>query len=262
MKIKRFLTVSFLLALVVLSSCSKNDKKNTAHVQIALTDSPDPSVKEVWIDVQQVEIIASDSSKPILLSAAHPGVYNLLELTNGKDTLLADASIPAGKISQIRLILGDNNYIVTQDGVKLALKTPSGQTSGLKVQIHETVSGGIDYKLTLDFDVARSIVFAGNSGNILLKPVLRIISFAPSGGNIAGVVSPASFPTFVIALNGTDTVASTATNGFGNYLMKDIAAGNYTLLFVPGDSTYAPATVSTAVTLGKLTTVDTVFLHH
>ncbi|HZK63329.1 MAG TPA: DUF4382 domain-containing protein [Puia sp.] len=110
------------------------------------------------MDIQKIQIImgdSSDSSNPVELNGAHPGLYNLFDLTNGKDTLLADATIPSGTISQIRLILGDNNYIVTDNGEKISLKTPSGQESGLKVQVHQEVTGGILYRLTLDFDAGR-----------------------------------------------------------------------------------------------------------
>jgi hypothetical protein len=262
------LILGFLFGVIVsLSSCSKNQKSSngntTSRLQIGLTDSPDPSVKEVWVDVVQIEIIMGDSINPLILNGSHPGIYNLLALTNGKDTLLADATIPAGTISQIRLVLGDNNYIVTTTGEKIALKTPSAQESGLKVQIHQDVAGGILYRLTLDFDVARSIVFAGNSGQVLLKPVLRILSFLPSGGDIKGVVVPDSVGTFVFAIQGTDTVASTSTDiTNGDFLIKDIPAGNYTVSFVPSDTTYRSVLVNSSVSLGQITILDTVELQH
>ena len=245
------------------SSCTKNQKNSetTARLQIGLTDSPDPSVKEVWVDIQQIEIIMGDESKPLILNGSHPGVFNLLDLTNGKDTLLADATIPPGNISQIRLILGDNNYIITEAGDKIALKTPSAQQSGLKVQVHQEVAGGILYRITLDFDAARSINFAGNSGNVLLKPVLRILSFLPSGGNIKGVVVPFTFRTDVYAIQGTDTIASTSTDlTNGGFLIKDIPAGNYAVSFVPSDTTYKSVLVNSSVTLGQVTLLDTVKL--
>ena len=244
-------------------SCSKNSKNSDqAHLQVRLIDNPNPTVKEVWVDIQQVEVIVGDSS-PVLLGGVHPGLYNLLDLTNGKDTSLADASIPAGKISQVRLILGDNNYLVTFGGDKVSLKTPSAQQSGLKVQIHQDVSGGVLYRLTLDFDVARSIVFAGNSSNVILKPVLRIISFAPSGGDLRGVVAPGSFPTAVIAVKGTDTITTTfSVVPGGNYFIKDVPAGSYTLSFIPADTTYKTMQANASVVLGQITTVDTVKLHH
>jgi hypothetical protein len=247
-------------------SCSKSDKSsdtNGGRLQVALTDAPDPSVKEVWVDIQQIEILMSDTSHPLILSGTHPGLYNLLDFSDGKDTLLADATIPPGTISQIRLILGDNNFIITKDGTKIPLKTPSGQESGLKVQVHQEISGGILYRLTLDFDAGRSIVKAGNSGNYLLKPVLRIISLIPSGGDIFGVVVPDSAKTFVFAIQGLDTIASTSTDTTsGKFLFKDIPAGNYSLFFLPTDTTLKQTAVNTVVVLGQITNVDTVRLQH
>jgi len=159
--------------------------------------------------------------------------------------------------------LGDNNYIVTSLGEKISLKTPSAQQSGLKVQIHQDLTGGLLYRLTLDFDVARSIVVAGNSGNIILKPVLRVISFVPSGGDLRGVVVPGSVRTAVIALNGIDTVATTFTNvPDGNYFIKDIPAGNYTLSYIPSDTTYKTTQKTASVVLGQITVADTVKLSH
>lgn len=265
MKRNQLIVAFAVLSLFIFSSCSKNQKSDGSSVrlQVALTDSPDPSVKEVWVDIRQIEILMNDTTHPLILDGSHPGLYNLLDLTSGKDTLLADATIPAGKISQIRLILGDNNFLVTLAGDKMALKTPSAQQSGLKVQIHQEVLGGILYRLTLDFDAARSIVFAGNSGQVLLKPVLRILSFQPSGGDIKGVVVPDSVLTFVYAIQGPDTIASTSTNVTnGNFLIKDVPAGNYSVSFVPSDTTYKSTFTNASVSLGQTTLLDTVRLQH
>jgi hypothetical protein len=251
--------------LLIFLSCSKNQKSDSgmASLQVRLTDGPDPNVKEVWVDIEKIELIMSDTSNPIILDGTHPGVYNLLAFSDGKDTLLADATIPPGTISQIRLILGDNNYLISKDGEKIPLKTPSGQESGLKVQVHQAVTGGILYRLTLDFDAGRSIIKAGNSGNYLLKPVLRIFSLIPSGGDIQGVVVPDSVRTTIFAIQGPDTVASTITDTTnGKWLFKDLPAGAYSLSFIPSDTTYLPASSNASVTLGQITNVDTVVLHH
>lgn len=256
--------VALLLALFTFS-CKKNSNNlgEQPRLQLRLTDNPPADIKEVWIDIRQVEIIVGNSAQPVILDGVHAGVYNLLELTGGKDTLLADALIPSGTLSQIRLILGDNNYIVTPDGEKIMLKTPSAQQSGLKVQLHQEVKGGVLYRLSLDFDVARSIVFAGNSSNVILKPVLRVLSFVPSGGNITGAVVPDSVLTSVIAIQGLDTIASAFTNtASGTYFLKDIPAGNYSLSFIPVDTKYKTAQKEAEVTLGQTTIVDTVKLQH
>jgi hypothetical protein len=253
-----------LLILFGLHSCSRNQHSSTdasARLQVSLTDGPFTHAKEVWVDIQQISIIMDDTTKPIVLAGSHPGMYNLMNFTNGKDTLLADASIPPGNISQIRLVLGDNNYIIDDQGNKITLKTPSGQESGLKVQVHQPVTGGILYRLVLDFDAGRSIVQAGNSGNFLLKPVLRIISFAPSGGDIQGVVVPDSFRSEVIAIQGTDTFTTFTDTLTGDYLFKDVPAGNYSLQYIPSDTSFKWGQSSTTVTLGQISMVDTVVLH-
>src|SRR5258708_37939475 len=108
-KVKLSLVFICLMLSVLIFSCKKNDTNNTgqSRVQIRLTDSPDPNVSEVWVDVKDVLINMGDSNWKSVIGA-HAGVYNLLDFTNGKDTILADAEIPAGNISQIRLLLGDN----------------------------------------------------------------------------------------------------------------------------------------------------------
>ena len=259
---KTIASIAILFCSVMIFSCKKtnNDNTNKSRLQVRLTDAPDPSIKEVWIDIKEVRINSKDSSW-LTLDGAHPGMYNLLELTGGKDTLLADANIPSGNISQLRLVLGDNNYIVTQEDEKIALTTPSAEQSGLKVQIHQDVAGGILYRLVLDFDAGKSIVKAGNSSNYILKPVLRVISFVPSGGDLKGVVIPDSVRTLVYAINGADTVASTYTDTLnGNFLFGDIPAGNYSLSYLPTDATFKDAQRNVSVVLGQTATADTVVL--
>lgn len=261
LKFRSVLNLAFLLSVLAIGvGCEKSKTGNRAGLQIRLTDAPDPNVKEVWVDIKGVAIKMGDSAE-ITLTNAYPGLYNLLDLTYGKDTILADAEIPAGRISQIRLLLGDNNYIITKTGQKINLTTPSAQQSGLKVQIQQTVTGGILYRLVLDFDAGKSIVKAGNSGQYLLKPVLRILSFVPSGGSVKGVVAPDSIVTAIYAIYGPDTVASTFTKvGNGNYMIKDIPAGSYTFSYVPGDTIHKTATKVVPVSLAQITLVDTVKL--
>lgn len=262
LKFSTVLSGLVIMAVTMLAiGCQKNNSNgNKPRLQVRLTDAPDPNVKEVWVDIREIKIKMGDSAE-ITLANAYPGVYNLLDLTNGKDTILADADIPAGRISQIRLVLGDNNYIITKNDERIDLTTPSAQQSGLKVQIQQDVTGGILYRLVLDFDAAKSIVKAGNSGKYILKPVLRVLSFVSSGGAVKGVVAPDSIVTAIYAINGPDTVASTFTQiGNGSYMFKDLAAGTYNFSYVPNDTIHKTATRSVPVTLGQVTIVDTVKL--
>ena len=181
------------------------------------------------------------------------------KFVNDKDTILGKTDLDSGRIEQIRLILGPNNYVKT-GGQTYPLETPSAQQSGLKLNIHQDVNAGVLYKLLLDFDAARSIVKTGN-GKYILKPVIRT-TLQAQGGSIKGYVLPNTFATNVFAIQGTDTVAGTSTSS-GAYFIKGLNAGTYSLSFVPGDTTYKQQTkTGIGVTTNTVTTVDTVRLVH
>ena len=96
-----------------------------------------------------------------------------MKLTGGLEAILADVELPAGNISQIRLILGENNSL-TINGQTQNLTIPSGSQSGLKLNVNIELVEGITYKILLDFEAAKSVVEAGNSGIYNLKPVIRV----------------------------------------------------------------------------------------
>ena len=253
------------LGALFMAACSKSESSDggRARLQVALTDDPG-DFKAVYIDVQEVNIsyTENDDNAWQPLPGIRKGLYNLLTLVNDKDTVLADADILTGTIKEIRLVLGDNNWVVTNRGDSVKLQTPSGQSSGVKLKLNADVSSGVLYKLLLDFDVAKSIHQAGNSGKYMLHPVIRAFMEA-QGGSIQGAVSPGTFATAVLALNGTDTIASTYTAPGGAYLLKGIAAGTYALHFLPTDTLYEPAVKEgVSVENGKVAAVDTVRLLH
>src|SRR5215203_1965455 len=121
-----------LLVPFILWSCDNHDGE-TARLEVRLTDAPG-DYEEVNVDIQGVEIHSEDGnpSQGWMSLEVRKGVYNLLEFTNGLDTLIASAELPAGKLSQIRFILGENNSLKVSGDV-VPLKTPSGQESGLKI---------------------------------------------------------------------------------------------------------------------------------
>ncbi len=265
MKTSVFFTTVFLALIFSISliSCSKNENSSSGKTQLKVYLTDDPAdYDHVFIDVKDVQInVTNDTAGGWQsLSTVNAGTYDLLKLVNDDDTLLASSDIPTGTIEQMRLILGDNNYVVV-NGENIPLKTPSAQQSGLKLNIHQSVSSGILYTITLDFDAGKSIVKTGN-GNYILKPVIRTV-FNAVGGSIKGFVLPDTVTTAIFAIQPPDTIASTFTGSNGGYLIKGLAAGSYTLSFVPNDTSFATETkTGILVTTGNVTTVDTVQLHH
>jgi hypothetical protein len=82
---------------------------------------------------------------------------------NGRSALLVDTDFEPGDLKEIRLVLGPNSTVMTRDGQVYDLKTPSGQTSGVKLKLNNaTLRERETFQLLLDFDVAKSIVQRGN----------------------------------------------------------------------------------------------------
>jgi hypothetical protein len=120
---------------------------------------------------------------------------------------------------------------------------------------------GILYKLILDFDASKSIHKTGN-GKYMLKPVIRT-TLEAQGGSIRGFVLPDTVKTEVLAIQGPDTIASTFTGSNGGYLIRALAAGTYSLSFLPNDTAFKNEIRNgISVTTGNVTVVDTVHLHH
>jgi hypothetical protein len=225
-----------------------------------LTDDP-AAYDAVYIDVQSIQVnVSADTGTSTgwqTINLLHPGVYNLLDFRNGIDTVLASVDLPAGKISQMRLILGSNNSVVI-DGKSHSLKTPSAQQSGLKFNIHATLTDGIEYRLWIDFDASRSIVSTG-SGNYILKPVIRTYTEA-IGGSIKGYVLPAAALPQVWAVQGTDTLLALPDSTTGHYLIGGVNAGNWNLLLHAQDSSYKDTAFTVSVANGVVTNAGTVTL--
>ena len=157
-----------LVAISIFLACKKDSA--TTSLSIKLTDAP-ASYEEVNVDLQQVRIkFDSDTTSWIDLQT-NAGIYNLLELQDGIDTLISEAIVPQGKVKEVRLVLGQNNSIKT-GGEVLPLTIPSGSESGLKIKVSKELRTAVD-SLTIDFDAALSIF--NESGEYKLKPVLRVI---------------------------------------------------------------------------------------
>lgn len=246
--------IGLLLLSILWFGC--NDEDRSARLDVRLTDAPG-DYQEVNIDIQEVQIHASEGEQTggWQTIEIEKGVYNLLDFTNGLDTLLGSAELPAGRVSQIRLILGPDNTLKESNQL-YDLSTPSAQQSGLKLNVHATLTGGITYTIILDFDVARSIVKTGN-GKYKLKPVIRGITEATSGA-IEGTISIPQATPAVYAIHEQDTVGTTYANELGKFMIKGISAGTYTLSFAPATGYVIEDINAVVVTTGSVTKVGEV----
>jgi len=242
-----------LVVLIIISLASCTKEKDSSHLSIRMTDAI-ANYSSVMVDIQGVEVIVNNGA-PILLNT-ETGIYNLLDYSNGLDTLIAYGDLKEGTISQIRLILGPNNT-VTHNNVVYPLSTPSAMQSGLKLQIHQELVAGVEYSILLDFDAHQSIVITGN-GEYQLKPVLRAIE-AVISGSIRGSITPVGVIAAVTATsNGVSFYSSTNANG--DFLIAGVPAGTYDVTVTPDLPMVAVTVTGIIVTLGVSTNLGTLAL--
>jgi len=225
--VKKILFATFIgLLFMQISSCNKDNDNEKAHITVRMTDAP-ANYDAVMIELKGVEIIGNEGSVVVLNTKA--GIYNLLDFSNGLDTLIASGDLNAGLVSQVRLILGTHNSLLV-DGEVFPLSTPSAEQSGLKLQINQTFEPGVEYMILLDFDANQSVVSNGN-GEYQLKPVIRTIDIAITG-SVKGSISPVGENVLVTATSNGVSYSS-VTNADGAFLVSGLPSGTYSITVTP-----------------------------
>jgi hypothetical protein len=153
---------------------------------------------------------------------------------------------------------------VVIDGEEHDMFVPSGEQTGIKLNVNAEIEPNITYTLLLDFDAARSVVKRGNQQageEYLLKPVIKATNQAVTG-NIAGAVDPVESYPFVYAIAGEDTLSSTkADTSNGEFQLIGLEEGTYTVSVDPTDESYGSENVNDVeVTVGETTELDTINL--
>ena len=275
-----FSLITVAAAITGIIACSKNGVSpgtsvaGQQKVSLYLTDGPG-YFDNVFIDIKTVNVWVDTSAhgEPPRRHWRHedslnglwqtltitPGLYDLLALRNGLDTLLAAGTLPKGKVKLIKIELGTNNSVV-KDSVTYPLNLFKGDSSFVLINLQgdewdEYTTG--QSRLWLDFDISRSIINWHNA--FYLRPFLR--SFIEKNtSRIAGVVLPrAAFPV-VTVYNGTDTAYALPEHE-GRFKVRGLQPGVYTV-YVNGSNGYQDTTISNVtVTSGNETSVGTINLH-
>ena len=256
------------------NSPSQTDAENISRLTVRLVDEPG-DFDNVFIEILDFMIKINDDSDDDSgwqsLGEINQTV-DLLELTGGESILLVDAfELPPGMLSQVRLVLGENNTIVI-DGEEFPLKTPSAQQSGLKLKVNHELEPGFTYSLLLDFDVDKSIVIAGNSPNKILKPVMRASTIYASGKiqgtvtlqdslNLEEAITPPSDFQIEASVEVDGETISAFADESGVFVLHGIPAGTYDVTITPEESDYAEAVVEGVVVVnGEINDIGTVEL--
>jgi hypothetical protein len=259
---------TMVLFLVFSITACNQSASNTGTLRVIMHDNPG-DFDQVWVEIERVEVNNQLDQETGWVTVSEPGeIYNLLELVNGTHVMLGEQELEAGVYRQIRLILGDNNSVVI-NGEEYDLQTPSGQQTGIKINIDAGIQSGIVYTLVLDFDAYRSVVAKGQTpvgAPFLLTPVIRAYAEAETG-IISGVVATeddADLNELNVSVEVVGEVEGYAVSTLveentGEFQLRGLPAGTYEIS-ITADG-YEPATESDiTVTAGEITNIGEITL--
>jgi hypothetical protein len=129
---------------------------DAGHLAIRLAAAPTNEVTSMVVTVASVEAFVS--SRWITLVDRQQTV-DLLTLQGGRFLELGTASLPPGRVGQLRLRLAVNgdNHVVTPDGAVHALAIPSADASGIKLASDFDVPACATGHISIEFDSKRSL---------------------------------------------------------------------------------------------------------
>jgi hypothetical protein len=270
---------------IVFFACSKDDSLHDGPVpagkqQVKLYLTDDPALfDKVLIDIRSVQVLIDtcDKSNDDNDDRGHhdddnddhcvnwdsldivPGVYDLLSLRNGVDTLLASGIIPEGKIKKIKIELGTNNSLV-KDSVTYPLSLFPGTQATIVLKLKggewdEFLPGRS--QLWLDFDVSRSIIAVG--GKFLLWPVIKVFTVKTTG-SLEGKVLPKDAYPVISVYNATDTGYAIPWRN-GEFKVRGLKEGTYDV-FVNASNGYQDTTITgVEIIRNKETDLPAITLH-
>lgn len=281
-------TLAATCAALLVAACGGggDDSAATGTLRTAMTDAPSCGYDNVFVTVDRIRVnnsatVSPDSGGWSELVLDQPRQIDLLDLQNGVIEELGELTLPVGRIQQVRFVLVDNatanpadidfdpdadptrapNHVVFSAGGFEDLKTPSGQQSGVKINVGIDVAEGQVADLLIDFDACKSVVEAGSSGNYLLKPVLTAIPRLSSGvrGSVADALVPEGISISLQqdgeVVRATAPIESTDLAENGNFILAQVEPGTYDLVFTaPGFITKVVTDV--VVPEGQLVNLD------
>ena len=228
------------------TSSGGGESTGLGTLRVSLTDAPSCGYAEVNVTVLAVRVhqsssAADDDAGWQEVTLPLPRRIDLLALTNGVREELGQVALPAGKYTQMRLVLADNgsgpppyaNSVTPLGGAETVLDTPSGQQSGLKMNVDVDVPADKVADFVIDFDACKSVVRRGNSGKYNLKPVLSgMVVLSDAGLRVVGYVDAAiaGAGTSVSIQSGGVPVKTTVPDPSGQFVLYPVPVGSYDLV--------------------------------
>lgn len=234
-------SITAFILMLTLVSCQESKTDSIAGMgtlRLMATDAPldFETVSSAKVTVEEVQLKNSSTGEKITVMNKTV-TLDLLTLRNGLVELLADIEIPAGKYSEILLII-PSAAIEMKDGRAFPFKIPSAPTSGLKVKMTPDIeiTTGMSTDVLLDFDLSRSFVPTMNGQEVTsfnFKPVIRATVLALAGtvsGQVLDVTDETPIAGATVTVKkGTEVITTAVTDAEGFFKILGLPAGTYNI---------------------------------
>lgn len=251
-----------LLALILCAACSDDSSVNTTEtipdghgrIRVVAFDAPAENLDHVYLHVVEVNL-KTQESQPWITLARPDTIIDFLDLVNGINVIVADTIIPTGTYTQLRLVLGDGNSVVV-DGETFPLKVPSGQQSGVKINLNFSLANREVAELYVDFDASKSVQWNPGQNLYMMHPTFKAYKRTTSGAILGTVRTTGGLPLAnarVEAVSMANDTIATLTGLNGMYVLF-VPAATYTVtatssLYPLADTVYTNLTVNAGVSL-------------
>ena len=285
---KIFVGIGLLLATVslVISACKKEESYENipaapSRLSVYLTDDP-CQFDSAYIDIRYVEVKLdttehqddddyvendddsddnnqnSDQYGKWDTLEIREGVYNILRLRNGIDTLLGTVELAAGKVRKIRLTLGTENSVIKSGISHPLILSPNNNYAYVRIkkEAREQINSG-EIAIWLDFDVCGSIQEV--NGQYHLRPAIRPFSISHFG-KVDGKIFPNAATPFVTVFNATDS-ANAMPFEDGKYVIRGLKQGTYSITYKAYNGYKDTTITGIEVKNGMETTIPDITLH-
>ncbi len=232
------------------------------ELKVMLTDDPSLIFDSIFIDLQalEVKVERADGSEHWDTLNIRAGVYNILRLRDGVDTLLGIGYVPDGRIEKIRLTLGNNNSVM-KNGVSFPLQLHNNDHHVVVNIDHDVDETDNDhFRLWLDFDGHQSIIRLHHN-EFELRPKIGHFSHNHSG-EIEGKIRPsAAFPVIVAVVSGSDTLVAIPDNDDGEFKIRGIRSSSVKIIITPSNGYKDSVINNVPIRRGDDTQLGSIILH-
>lgn len=199
-----------IIAIGVAAACG--GQHGPGQLAVKLVDAPNPLVDAIWVNVTSVRAhVAGIGWKTV---SETPVRVDLLQLkTSVQDLGLVD--LPAGTVTQLRLLVAKDGNTVVTGGAEVPLVVPSGAESGIKIGGPWEIGPCALTTVTLDFDGERSIALhpTGTGDEWILRPVIRTKKAERAPGTCGGGEGSGPGGAGAVCTGGTECLSGVCTAG-------------------------------------------------